>query len=333
MTGKYMFDVFGGLGFLAKAKNHLGLRGCVPDTKFEPKYHVTMLLVHARIRQDVSAGTCVAGMISRPRQHTSCSPTVASANATSQICFNPARMSWILEHACDSWLRDVPNIQIFAAQPRADLHAGNEPCFWLWMWSAENFTVLLADVLELVNVAVCQDIQRLRRLAQVFSRDHTRLSFAVAMVHTMNARRFPGDLRQLAQFALVANLTTAVISSTDLLAYVTLTTQNSQSLKKMMTTSCALILSAEQHEKLLATDIVSHLNMVLFRFAVLCRCVKSNSHLFTAGTKSVASCDGRSAFRQTTGGTWLSYHCHEEGKWFMGPSLPVGLHFPLKRTA
>ena len=55
-------DVFGGPGFLAKASNHLGLRGYVLDTKFGPRYDVTKLFVLFRIRQDVSAGKCGAGM-------------------------------------------------------------------------------------------------------------------------------------------------------------------------------------------------------------------------------------------------------------------------------
>ena len=40
--------------------------------------------------------------------------------------------------------------------------------------------------------------------------------------------------------------------------YATLATRDSHSLRKMMTTSCTLIISAEQHERLLALDIVSH---------------------------------------------------------------------------
>ena len=43
MTGKYMLDVFGGPGFLAKASNHMGLRGYVLDTKCGPRYDVTSL--------------------------------------------------------------------------------------------------------------------------------------------------------------------------------------------------------------------------------------------------------------------------------------------------
>ena len=48
MTGKFMIDVFSRPGFLAKRRmNHLGLRGCVLDTKFGPMYDVTQLLVLA----------------------------------------------------------------------------------------------------------------------------------------------------------------------------------------------------------------------------------------------------------------------------------------------
>ena len=50
-----MLDVFGGPGFLAKASNHLGLRGDVLDTKFGPRSDVTQPLVLTRIRQDVYA--------------------------------------------------------------------------------------------------------------------------------------------------------------------------------------------------------------------------------------------------------------------------------------
>ena len=118
MTGKYFIDVLGGSGFLSKAANHLGLRGCVHDTKFGSRYHVTQLLVLTRFRHDVSAGTCVAGMISPPRQHTSCCPKAISASASIANLLHRARMPWILEHPCDSWLWNVPKIQTLAAQPR-----------------------------------------------------------------------------------------------------------------------------------------------------------------------------------------------------------------------
>ena len=50
MTGKYLLDVFGGLGFLAKTTNHFGLRGYVLDTKFGPRYDVAQPLVRTSIR-------------------------------------------------------------------------------------------------------------------------------------------------------------------------------------------------------------------------------------------------------------------------------------------
>ena len=83
------------------------------------------------------------------------------------------------------------------------------------------------------------------------SRDHTRsprLSFALAMVLTMNARRFGRSsgmgpplnpskemgmvLQWLAQIALVSCLTQALIARTDLPMYASLSTHDSHSLKK-----------------------------------------------------------------------------------------------------
>ena len=60
MTGAYLHDLCGGSGFLSKAANHLGFRGHALETKFGPRYGVTKPLVRTRIRQDVSAGKCVA---------------------------------------------------------------------------------------------------------------------------------------------------------------------------------------------------------------------------------------------------------------------------------
>ena len=64
MPGKYVLEVFGGRGYVAKASNHVGLRGDVLDTKFGPKGDVTKPLAVTRIRQNVSAGNCVVGVIS-----------------------------------------------------------------------------------------------------------------------------------------------------------------------------------------------------------------------------------------------------------------------------
>ena len=81
MTGKYMLDVFGGSGFVAKATAHLGLRGNVLDTKFWRRYNVTKPLFSPEFDRMFSPEKCVAGMISPPRQHTACSPKVISASA------------------------------------------------------------------------------------------------------------------------------------------------------------------------------------------------------------------------------------------------------------
>ena len=44
IAGKYLLNVFDGSGFLAKAENHLGLRGHVLDTNFGPRYDVAKSL-------------------------------------------------------------------------------------------------------------------------------------------------------------------------------------------------------------------------------------------------------------------------------------------------
>ena len=45
ITGKKMFDVFGGSGFLTKATNHVAFRDYVRDTELGPRYDVTKPLV------------------------------------------------------------------------------------------------------------------------------------------------------------------------------------------------------------------------------------------------------------------------------------------------
>ena len=91
MTGNYILDVFSGTGFMAREANHVGLRGCVLDTKSDPRY-------------DVFRGKCVAGMITPPRQHVSCFFKKTSAcEAVASVL--RALTRWILEHPCDSWGR------------------------------------------------------------------------------------------------------------------------------------------------------------------------------------------------------------------------------------
>ena len=81
----------------------------------------------------------------------------------------------------------------------SDLHAEKVIYFWLGIWTAEIHTVLLASVLGQADVAVCLEKNMFIRKASAArsergsSRDHSRplrLSFALAVVLTMNARRF-----------------------------------------------------------------------------------------------------------------------------------------------
>ena len=135
-------------------------------TKFGSSYDVTDPLVLTRMRQDVSAGKCVAEMISPPQQHTSF-PKLFPPVLPSQTWFivlaflgfwnthatrgsGTCRKSRLLRH---SLARPGPWL-IFAF---LDHSAESVHCFWLETWTAEIRTVLLADVLGLVDVAVCQD--------------------------------------------------------------------------------------------------------------------------------------------------------------------------------
>ena len=179
----------GGYGFLTHATDHLGLHGCVLDTKFGTRYDVREPLALARIRQDVSAGKCVTGMIPPPRQDTSYSPKVISASAAIANLLHRARMPWILEHLCDSWLWYTPKIQSLSAQPRtvwalADfcvLGSQSRKRRWFLVGNVDSrrFAPYCSQVKQ-VDVAVCLDrnmfLQVLPHHAQNFcsSRDNTR---------------------------------------------------------------------------------------------------------------------------------------------------------------
>ena len=56
ITGNYMFDVFGGLAYVAKTTNHLCLRGYVLDAKFGPKYDLTKPLFSTEFDKTSSLG-------------------------------------------------------------------------------------------------------------------------------------------------------------------------------------------------------------------------------------------------------------------------------------
>ena len=125
------------------------LRGYVLDTKIGPMYDVTQPLVLIGIPQDVSAGKCVAAMISPPRQYTSCSSKVVSVNAAIANLLHRARMPWILEHSCDSlfWTyRKSRLLRHSLARPgrwpifaSLDHHAESGLCFLLATWRQQGF--------------------------------------------------------------------------------------------------------------------------------------------------------------------------------------------------
>ena len=157
MTGKFMLDVFGVSGFVAQATNQLGVRGYVLDTKFGPRYDVTQPLVLTGIRQHVFAGKCFAELISPPRHHSLCFHKVISASATIANLLHRAR-----EHPCDSWFWDEPRTAwvlsdycIFGSKCR------KRTLFPMGNVDSRDCTVLLANVLERVDVAVFQDKKHL----------------------------------------------------------------------------------------------------------------------------------------------------------------------------
>ena len=151
MTGKCLFDVFGGLGFLAKAsKSSVIVWPMCSIQKFGPKYDVTKPVVLTRIRQHVSAGKSVAGMISTPRLHTSCSSQVISASAAIACLLHRARRPWILENPFDSLLLGPPGGSLYSW---ISMQTG-ERYFW-WECGQQRFASYWHEsVLGLVDVAV-----------------------------------------------------------------------------------------------------------------------------------------------------------------------------------
>ena len=102
-------------------------------------------------RQDVSTRKCVAGIISRPRQHTSCPPIVFSASTAIANLLHRARMPWILE-PCGSLLCDVPKIQTLAAQRRT-VWAVADFCLGSRCMTRRSFLVGNVDNRDLHRVA------------------------------------------------------------------------------------------------------------------------------------------------------------------------------------
>ena len=140
-------------------------------------------------------GKCVAGTISPPRLHISFSWAVISVTASIASLLHRARMPWIVEHPCDPWLLDVPKIQTLAAQPHmawalADFCCPLDlPCRKRTLFPISNVD---SKDLASYNTKVCWDRGTLQFDVHPNSLDHARpprLSFAIAMVLTMKARR------------------------------------------------------------------------------------------------------------------------------------------------
>ena len=181
-----------------------------------------------------------------------------------------ARVPWILEDPCHSRLWNVPKIQALAGQPHT-------------AWALAGFCVFGSPyrkrTLFLDGNVDGRDWHRVGRRCfgtggrrsvsgqktwSSTSRSETRMSslnaskaFGVGVTDLSFADRnqflTQCVLHWLAQLALVAFLTQALIARTDLPTYATFLTHDSHSLKKMMTASCTHIISAEQHERLQAT--------------------------------------------------------------------------------
>ena len=131
----------------------------------------------------------VSQEISPPRLHTSCSSKIISASASvanmlhrAHIPCGTCRKSTLLRHSfalTGPW-------QIFVFM---NLHAENERCFCLGMWTAGICTELFDNVLKQVDAAVCLHksmfIRRLPHRAQSFPLHVTTPTLSV------NLSRFP----------------------------------------------------------------------------------------------------------------------------------------------
>ena len=101
---------------------------------------MTQHLVLTGIRQDVSAGKCVAATMSPPRQHILCSDKLFTASATIANFLHRAHMSKIIEHPFDSWVWNVPKIQALSAEPRTSWLLSNS---WVFGSSWRECTLFL----------------------------------------------------------------------------------------------------------------------------------------------------------------------------------------------
>ena len=207
MIGKYMIDVSDLASWQKRQITWVCVATCWTQSLDQGK-NVTQLLVLTRIRQDVATRKCVAGMISPPRQHTSCSSKVISASTSIAHLLHRVRIPWILEHPCDSWLWDDAKILTLAAQPRrawalVDLGIFGSPCRMRTLFLVGNvdnrdshrMARKCVGTSGSCRVSRQKDVHpnaSARRSSFCSSHHHTpaRLSFALAMVLNMQERRF-----------------------------------------------------------------------------------------------------------------------------------------------
>ena len=118
ITAKYVIDVFGGSGFLAKAANHVGLRGYVLDTEV------------------ISASAAIASLLHRARMPWNLEHPFDS---------------WLWDvpkiEALAAQLRTA-----LSDRGIVDLRAESELCFQLGMWTSGICTVVHEHVLGLVDM-------------------------------------------------------------------------------------------------------------------------------------------------------------------------------------
>ena len=101
------------------------------------------------------------------------------------------------------------------------------------------------------------------------AREFSMISRIVKPLSSVRPRTVTHDILGVTDVALtcasepVAYLTQGLIGRTELPMYDTLALHDGHSLKKMRTASCTLIISAEQHERLLDINITSHRNMFM----------------------------------------------------------------------
>ena len=206
MTGKCTRDVFGGSGFFAKATNHLGSRGCILDTTFGPGYDVTKPLVLTGFEK-----TYPLGNVSRRWFHlhdytlralrkkfhrklvSSCSRALHSGTP---LCFVEVEHSEN-PSSCGTTSHGTSAAVCIFGSPRK-----TRPLFLVGNVDRGLHRIArrCAGTSGRCSVSVFQDKKNMfipkasaSRSGFCSSRDHTRplhLPLALAMVLTMNARRF-----------------------------------------------------------------------------------------------------------------------------------------------